>query len=198
MNSMNRKGAEKLFWIIIGAAVAIVVGILILVWFNTSGGKAFRSVDTQLDALGDYDDDRVANGFDKCPCTTVGSEEQAGLRGCPQGTTPEQARDNQQKFKDNKCSEITAAPTSEVLYLELSTSLTPDSYETTNNFLRYRFTCPASTSCNLRITSPDGRVESDIQPDAVNDWALDAKETYVFDLIGDDGESLKTITVTKK
>src|SRR3989338_8733246 len=106
---MNHKGASQLFWLIMVAAIALVAGILIIVWFSTSGGKAFRSVDTQLDALGDYDNDRIANGFDKCPCMAVGSEEQAGLRGCPQGTTSEQARANQQKFKENKCSEVTAA-----------------------------------------------------------------------------------------
>jgi hypothetical protein len=197
---MGRKGASQLFWLIMVAAIALIAGILIIVWFNTSGGKAFRSVDTQLDALGDYDNDHVANGFDKCPCTAVGSEEQAGWRGCPRGTTPDQATSDQQKFKENKCAEVaaTSAEPPAPLYLEISTTLAPESYETTSNYLRYKFTCPSSTSCLLRIGKPDGSSEDDIQPEATNDLMLGAPGGYHLDLYDESNNLLKSITVTKK
>jgi len=95
--SRSTKAESEMFWIIILALVAIVVGILIIV-FTKGGG-----VNTQLDNLGDYDQDGVSNMFDKCPCSAVGDAVEEGLQGCTLGTTPESAQADQAQFKDNAC-----------------------------------------------------------------------------------------------
>ena len=49
----------------------------------------------------DYDEDSARNLADECPCTAYYVEE--GLRGCPVGITPTQAKADKDNFNKHKC-----------------------------------------------------------------------------------------------
>ena len=83
----NKKGANQLFWILMVAFIAIVAGILIMIWFRGGGDKSFLIVTDKLNDFGDCDRDKVANMFDKCPCLSTENVGDEDLRGCPKGTT---------------------------------------------------------------------------------------------------------------
>ena len=87
----NKKGAAQLWWILMVAFIAIVAGILIMLWFRGGGEKLFGGIGEKIDEFGDCDKDRVSNMFDKCPCLSTKGSEMKDLRGCPQGTTIERA-----------------------------------------------------------------------------------------------------------
>ena len=202
MDIMNNKGESAMWWLIVFAIVALVVAGLVIAWFYFTGGRATGAINTQLDLLRDYDDDRVSNMFDQCPCTPVGAAEQESLRGCPKGTTEQQSKDDLQKFKEKKCTGATTgqqpAKVPEIMYLELSITTTPTDYDTESNVLRYVFSCPAATpECTLRITDPQGNIHPDTQPDVVNDVIL-KPGTYALDLLDDNEQILRTISITKK
>lgn len=100
----NKKGdASPVWWIIVTALLAILVVIFILIWFKGSGDKAFGGIGKNLDSLGDYDNDKVANFFDKCPCTPVLTVEEPNLKGCPKGTTLEQMQVDNKLFSEKNC-----------------------------------------------------------------------------------------------
>jgi len=80
-----KKGMSQIWWVISAAVIALIIVVLIIVWFRGSGGKAFDTVDTQIDSLGDCDGDDIANMFDKCPCDPEG--ENPELEGCPDSVT---------------------------------------------------------------------------------------------------------------
>jgi len=85
INISNKKGMAQMWWIITGAVLAILVVIFILVWFKSSGGKAFDAVDITIGGLGDCDKDNVADTFDKCPC--IPGEGDAEYTGCKADVT---------------------------------------------------------------------------------------------------------------
>lgn len=57
---------NQLWWILAVAVVAFVAVILILVWFNKSGGSAFDQISKKIGGLNDEDGDGVADMFDDC------------------------------------------------------------------------------------------------------------------------------------
>lgn len=67
-NFQNKKGVSQTWWIIATAIIVLLVVILMVLWFRTSGGKAFETVGEKLEGLDDCDKDQVADIFDKCPC----------------------------------------------------------------------------------------------------------------------------------
>ena len=60
--------------------IALVVLVLIILWFRSSGDKLFVGVGGQIDDLGDCDGDKVANMFDKCICLPEGTN--PTFKGC--------------------------------------------------------------------------------------------------------------------
>ncbi|MBR9683408.1 hypothetical protein GOV03_02610, partial [Candidatus Woesearchaeota archaeon] len=74
------------FWIIIAAIIALVVVILVVLWFRGSGRNAFDEIGRHIDNLGDCDKDNVVNMYDKCPCDAVVGEENPDASGCPKDT----------------------------------------------------------------------------------------------------------------
>ena len=87
-----------MWWIIAVAIITFVIVIIILFWFRDSGGRAFDGANSQIDSLGDYDGDKVANMFDKCVC--VPGDVNAELDGCPLGTTKDSAAAKQKLTED--------------------------------------------------------------------------------------------------
>lgn len=202
MQTMNKKG--DMWWLIVFAIVAIVAAGLVISWYYFTGGRAQKLVDTQIGTLGDYDDDHVTNGFDKCPCTAVGSEQQAGLRGCPKGTTSEQAKDNKKKFDENKCSEVAtsslqAAVTPELKVYDQGVEHTTN-FETRSESVGYSFTCAI---CNVSVLHPGGVIVSSYVNKAARDFQefplvelnVPGKHEFYLEV---NGRQLKAITVTKK
>ena len=79
-----KKGDSNMWWIIIGAVIAIIVLVLMIVWFTGSGEKLFGSVNKNIGGLEDRDNDNVANVYDKCPCDPrYGEELPEDLADCP-------------------------------------------------------------------------------------------------------------------
>lgn len=74
-----------MWWIIMGATIAIIVLVLLIVWFRGSGGKGFDVINDNIDGTKDCDKDKIANLFDKCPCK-YGDENNKEAEGCPIGT----------------------------------------------------------------------------------------------------------------
>jgi hypothetical protein len=83
MHRISKKGTTEMWWIIVGAIIALLMVIFILLWFKGSGTKAYGNIESTLDSLGDCDEDGVSNMFDKCPCITSGNTEDPENRGCP-------------------------------------------------------------------------------------------------------------------
>jgi hypothetical protein len=75
---MKRAQVDPLKIIILFIILAVVAGIIIYI-FTTQVGKEAKIVEEQLEALGDEDDDGVANFLDKCPRQPGVSE----YSGCP-------------------------------------------------------------------------------------------------------------------
>ena len=79
----TKKGVAQTWWIITAAVIAFVVVILILVWFQGSGGKLFGGIEEQIGGLQDRDKDGIADAFDKCPCDKeIGQEFPEGVTEC--------------------------------------------------------------------------------------------------------------------
>ena len=92
----SKKGMAQTWWIISTAVIALVLVVLIIIWFQGSGDKAFGSLGDQIDDLEDCDNDGVANMFDKCPCKDYGDEENPDFKGCPNGQS-ESCQDSELK-----------------------------------------------------------------------------------------------------
>ncbi len=144
----------------IGLLVLIVVGVGIIPRFFTGGDV----VGQQLGGLDDFDNDKVANFYDNCPCTPIGIVESADLQGCPRGTTAEQSQENKKLFKDQKCPEIvpvageseSGSTTLKVFdgNLEIFSGT-----KTSSASIRYEATC--ATKCSTKIRFPGS---SDLRP----------------------------------
>lgn len=88
--NLTKKGDANMWWIIMGAVVALVAVILIIIWFSGSGGKGYDVAKDKLLGLNDFDGDTVADAFDKCPCDA--GDTNAKYDGCSFGTTEEQLK----------------------------------------------------------------------------------------------------------
>ncbi len=72
MNKLNlfpsKKGMDQIWWIIIGAVLAIIVVTILLVIFKGGTDRAVKPLEEQITSFGDCDGDGVAGILDKCPC----------------------------------------------------------------------------------------------------------------------------------
>lgn len=64
----SRKGSQQIWFIIIGAIIAILVAFFVISFFTKGGEKGTGTISKQLDNLDDQDKDGTVNMFDKCPC----------------------------------------------------------------------------------------------------------------------------------
>ena len=65
----NKKATSEMWWIIAAAVIAIVAVMIIIMIFSRFSGKGYNIFDTQLDQLGDDDNDKVTDAYDRCPGT---------------------------------------------------------------------------------------------------------------------------------
>ncbi|MEK6951147.1 MAG: hypothetical protein AABX13_05485 [Nanoarchaeota archaeon] len=84
---LNKKGMEQMWWIIMVAAIGLIVVILVLLWFKGAGGKGFDFLGGKIGEFEDCDQDKVSDFFDTCVCTAaLGTS-----AGCPEGKTADPA-----------------------------------------------------------------------------------------------------------
>ena len=98
----NKKGAEKRMVNLL--MTLLLLALFFLFFFNFfSGGfkSATGEVKSSFGMWDDYDEDSARNLADECPCTAYYVEE--GLRGCPVGITPTQAKADKDNFNKHKC-----------------------------------------------------------------------------------------------
>jgi flagellar basal body-associated protein FliL len=88
----SKKADGNMWWVIAIAILVLLVVILILVWFRSSGDKAFGEVGKKIDSLGDCDNDNVANMWDKCSCDP--EDANAEVDGCPSSIKKDTPKDN--------------------------------------------------------------------------------------------------------
>ena len=168
---MNRKGADMVLPILMVAAVAIVAGLLLIVFFQEGTSSAKDYFQGSLsDISDDTDGDSVKNTFDKCPCSpgTRGAE----FNGCPEGITFVQAAEERKQFNtnDKKCGNIIvgggAIPEERFSLQILDSQGNIAAPETTEEQLFYQFTCPQQ--CWLHIITPAGE-EIEIVPGRIGE-----------------------------
>jgi len=205
----GKKGdVAPVWWIIITALLAVLVLIFVILWFRSSGEKAFGGVGKSLDSLGDYDGDKVVNFYDKCPCTSVLVTEEPTLKGCPKGTTPEQALADSKKYTDKNCQDNASTTTitspeqqkiaeqaKKELQLKLydgSTQILVTGYQTKSDSISYEVSC---TSCQLSVTNPKGVVSTKLGSQI---YPLNEEGIYMFRLETTEGVESYTIEKMKK
>ena len=86
--SNSKKAASEMWWILAVAIIAFLIVVLILIWFRSSGERAFGEVGSKISGLGDCDDDKTANMFDKCAYDAKYTEPPKG------GTCSETGKEN--------------------------------------------------------------------------------------------------------
>ncbi|MDO8656074.1 MAG: hypothetical protein Q7K45_02445 [Nanoarchaeota archaeon] len=184
----NKKGAEWVITVIVIFMVVMIAGYFVINYFRAGSEKGFGVVSTQLGALEDYDDDKTANFFDGCPCTSVGTIEDPKLNGCPRGTTAQQSQENKKLFKDGKCAEIApmAGESETITSLELSDGkikITAESlYKTTQDSLQYKGTCEIANACTLKIIYPN-TLDETIGLEATGEIKLETTGRYTIFLM---------------
>lgn len=153
----NKKADGNIFWILIIAFLAIVVGAIILLFAKPAIEKGFGVATTQLGSLDDFDGDKVANFFDACPCIISGTVEDSQLQGCPQGTTAEQSLQDKKNFKESACPET--APMAGEQEQGVTTLKIFDGEQAvssgatiSSDSIRYEVTCAAQ--CTLEVQYP--------------------------------------------
>ena len=73
----------EMWWIIIGAVLALLAVILLAMVFTSSGKKGFNVIDKNIEGLNDCDKDRVADLYDKCKYDpAIGDEFPEGITAC--------------------------------------------------------------------------------------------------------------------
>ncbi len=95
--SRNKKGLEQMWWLIMVAAVGLIVVILVLLWFRGAGGKGFDFLGGKIGEFDDCDKDKVSDFFDKCLCDPGEKD------GCPDLTEGELKPLQNKKKSDNDC-----------------------------------------------------------------------------------------------
>ncbi|MBI2662270.1 hypothetical protein HYX11_02315 [Candidatus Woesearchaeota archaeon] len=172
INFKNKKGdTSPVWWIIVTALLAILVVIFILIWFKGSGDKAFGGISKNLDSLGDFDNDKVANFFDRCPCIPILTVEEPNLKGCPKGITAEQMQADNKLFSEKNCVDVSGTSSnkqtpesqklveqskqpvkSSFMLLDGDQLLPTSGYVTSSNSLSVEFSC--TKKCTLRMMKP--------------------------------------------
>lgn len=164
----TKKADSQIWWILIIAFVAIVVGILVTLFFGSGLDKVKATVYGSVDSLGDTDKDKVPDFQDKCPCTAALIQSKL-LPGCPKDTTEAVALKDMEKFSSTGCktaetgssSSSPASSTTELsLNLKDSTGkvFSGSVYETSDKTINYDLVCPSK--CTLSFvqkgkSSPD-------------------------------------------
>ena len=77
----DKKGMGQMWWIIGMALLTIIFVLLFLNWSKGTGEKAFGSANNQIDQLGDWDQDGIADKQDDCPFR--GTKGKVDASGCP-------------------------------------------------------------------------------------------------------------------
>ncbi|MBI2573379.1 hypothetical protein HYV86_05945 [Candidatus Woesearchaeota archaeon] len=80
----TRNGSSEMWWIIIGATIAMVVLVLLIIWFKSGGDKGFGVINENIEGSNDCDKDRVVDLFDRCVC--IAGDENGKVEGCPEET----------------------------------------------------------------------------------------------------------------
>ena len=162
----NKKG--DIWWWLVAGLVAIVGGIFIIIGGTGGINKAFASTKERFNDLDDYDNDRVQNIYDKCPCTAAIAAEDEQLRGCPKPTSVAVAQQDQNNFRDKKCPPLIAAPetepvnTGQLSSLQLmdgTVQVPSGSYRTSSASLSYRATC--ASSCSFQLVAPSSQASEE-------------------------------------
>ncbi len=163
----NKKADGNMFWIIILAFLALVVGAIILLFAKPAIEKSFGVTTTQLGALEDFDGDKTANFFDSCPCTPTSTIEDSQFDGCPRGTTAEQSQEDKKNFKLGACPEsalVAGEAEVKTSNLELSDGeikiAAGSIYKTPRDSLQYKGVCAVAHACTLKIIYPSQQEES--------------------------------------
>lgn len=79
---MNKEAQGRSFWIIVTMIIALVVVVLVIMWFSRGGEKGFSFFEEKIDELKkDSDNDGVMDSADNCPGTPQGVD--VDSKGCP-------------------------------------------------------------------------------------------------------------------
>ena len=163
----NKKGFS-MWEIMVFAIVAIVIGAVLLLGGTEGISKALASTKERFNDLDDYDNDKVQNIYDKCPCTAAIAAEDEQLRGCPKPTSVAVAQQDQNNFRDKKCPPLIAAPETEPVNTGQPSSLQlmdgtvqvpSGSYRTSSASLSYRATC--ASSCSFQLVAPSSQASEE-------------------------------------
>ncbi len=163
----NKKGTDMM-WIIVLFMVSIAFGIFLLIGGAEGIKKAFASTKERFNDLDDYDNDKIVNIYDKCPCTAVVVAEEEQLQGCPKPTSIAAAQQDQKNFKDKLCPSPTTTPetaaqnapqASSLQLMDGTVQVPSGTYSTTSTSLSYRASC--ASTCSFRIVSPSGRASEE-------------------------------------
>lgn len=107
MKFFDKKG--DLTWQQIALAiVAIVVVILVILWFRSGGEKGFGFVGQKIGELKDCDGDKVADMFDKCPCKEGSVDNEGCLSKTP--SDADKGCTDDQKKNCAQCGQLTSCP----------------------------------------------------------------------------------------
>ncbi len=159
----NKKGFST--WeVIVFGLVAIVMGAILIAGGKGLFGEALGAAGERFKDLEDYDNDKIVNLYDKCPCTPAIAAEEEELRGCPKPTSIAAAQQDQKNFKDKQCpplasaQEATTPTASQVSSLQLmdgTVQVPSGTYHTTSASVSYRASC--TSTCSLRVNAPSGQ-----------------------------------------
>ena len=81
---LNKRAQGRSFWIIITMIIALVVVVLVVMWFSKGGAKGFGFFEEKIKELkSDSDSDGVSDAMDKCPCdSSIGEKFPEGVTEC--------------------------------------------------------------------------------------------------------------------
>jgi hypothetical protein len=99
---LNRKGMSQMWWLLAMGALAILVLVLLVMFFRDTGERGFDSINDKIGGLSDGDKDLIPDLQDQCPCD-YGTKEN---NGCPEGidTSAEKNKLNtNSKSSDGTC-----------------------------------------------------------------------------------------------
>ncbi len=196
----SKKADSQVWWILVVAFIAIVVGILISFFFSGGLDKVKGTVEGSLDSLGDFDKDKVPNFQDKCPCTAALIQSKL-LPGCPKDTTEAAALKDMELFSSKDCKKEETSSSSSSLSIpeiklqladETGQKITVSGYEVKGNKVFFEYSC---ANCQVSITLPEGMTTK--APENINSYTLNKKGTYTFTLL-ENGKEIETHSIIKK
>jgi hypothetical protein len=99
---LNRKGMSQMWWLLAMGALAILVLVLLVMFFRDTGERGFDSINDKIGGLSDSDKDLIPDLQDQCPCD-YGTKDNDNFKGCPSSvTTSAQKNDLNAKSKDTE------------------------------------------------------------------------------------------------